>query len=465
MLSLGLSVLSMPNDDPYNEHVGDVSTPITNPRNKWLSVLVVLVRILVGATFILSGVVKLIDPVGTMYKIEDYLLAFNLTVFSSWSYVLAVLLSLAEFIIGVNTLLGSYLRTTPILLLIFMAIMTPITLFLAIVNPIPDCGCFGDAVTLTNWQTFAKNVVLLTLVIFLIQYNRRACSVFHREIHALIVIWTTIFGLGLVYVAAKYSPILDFRPFKIGTNLATAYFGNDDNVVEYDFVYEKEGRREVFAIDSLPDETDGWHFVERQERATAPKQDENDLLDHFIVYDGNEDVTEELLSHDGYLFIFFSDDLTQANNDEINKVHELYDYTREYGYPFYAVTASTPTEIESWLDNTGAEFSFLFMDRTTIRTIQRANPFLLVLKDGEIYHKHYISRMPNEMLLTVPIEEIPMYAQQEYYRPDYRIVFLVTLFVLPILLLYFTERIALFALRSFRSWREKRKKTKTEIKN
>ena len=456
----------MPSDDPHSMPVDATSTPTAKPRNKWLSALVVLVRVLVGATFILSGVVKLIDPVGTMYKIEDYLQVFNLTMFNSWSFVMAVFLSVVEFILGVNALLGSYLRTTPTLLLIFMVIMTPLTLFLAIANPIPDCGCFGDVVTLTNWQTFGKNVILLSLVIFLLLYNRRARSVFHREVHALIVVWVVVFGLGLVYLAESYSPVLDFRPFKIGTDLAGAYFGEDADVTEYEFVYEKDGVQATFDIDSLPDEADGWQFVERQARATQSQPAEYDkMLDHFVVYDGNEDITEELLSHEGYLFVLFSEDLTKANDDEINKVHELYDYTREYGYPFYFFNDTATTEIEAWIDNTGAEFSFVFMDRTTIRTIQRANPFLLVLKDGVIYHKYYIEYLPGEMQLTVPVEDIPIYAEAEHYSPDYRIAFLTTLFVLPILLLYFTERIALFSLRRFRSWREQRRELRRIIKN
>ena len=448
----------MPNDDTHSISVDTVSTATTAPRNKWLSALVVLVRILVGATFILSGVVKLIDPVGTMYKIEDYLQVFNLSLFNSWSYVLAVLLSMAEFVLGVNALLGSYLRATPILLLIFMAIMTPLTLFLAIANPIPDCGCFGDFITLANWQTFGKNVLLLALVIFLFRYNRRARSVFHREVHAFIVVWVVVYALALVYIAAVYSPILDFRPFKPGTNLASAYFGDDIQVTEYDFVYEREGMQATFSIDSLPDETDGWQFIERRERAGGAQQpEENELLNSFIVYDGNEDVTEEILNHEGYVFVLFSEDLTKANDNEINKVHELYDYTREYGYPFYAITASTPSEIDNWQDDTGVEFPFFYMDRNTIRIIQRSNPFLMVLNDGVIYHKHYIENTPSEALLSVPVEEIPAYAQPEIYKANPRIMALVILLVLPILLLYFTERIALFALRRFRRWREQRK--------
>lgn len=453
----------MPNEAPHIAPVDIDAIPTTTPRNKWLSLLVVCVRIIVGATFIFSGVVKLIDPVGTMYKIEDYLQAFNLSSISAVSYFVAVVLALVEFVLGFNALLGSYLRTTPHLLLIFMAIMTPLTLYLAIANPISDCGCFGDVITLTNWQTFGKNIVLLLLVIFLLRYNIRARSLFHREIHAFIVVWVSIFGLAQLYVAAMYSPILDFRPFKVGTDLAAAYFGDDDSAVEYDFVYTKDGVLATFALDSIPDEESGWQYVERRERRQAKPSKDNSLLEHFVVYQGDEDVTEEVLSHQGYLFMLLSEDLTKADDDDINVVHELYDYTREYGYPFYAVTASSPDEIEEWCDNTGAEYPFYFMDRTTIRTIQRANPYLLVLKDGVIYHKYYISHMPNEELLIAPVEEIEAYATMSGYNATYRVISLAILLILPIVLLYFTERIALFALRRFRRWRETRREKKEII--
>lgn len=453
----------MPNDTPHIAPVDIDAIPTTTPRNKWLSLLVVCVRIIVGATFIFSGVVKLIDPVGTMYKIEDYLQAFNLSSISAVSYFVAVVLALVEFVLGFNALLGSYLRTTPLLLLIFMAIMTPLTLYLAIANPISDCGCFGDVITLTNWQTFGKNIVLLLLVIFLLRYNVRARSLFHREIHAFIVVWVSIFGLAQLYVAAMYSPILDFRPFKVGTDLSAAYFGDEDSVVEYDFVYTKDGVLATFALDSIPDEESGWQYVERRERQQAKPSKDNSLLEHFVVYQGDEDVTEEVLSHQGYLFMLLSEDLTKADDDDINVVHELYDYTREYGYPFYAVTASSPDEIEEWCDNTGAEYPFYFMDRTTIRTIQRANPYLLVLKDGVIYHKYYISHMPNEELLIAPVEEIEAYATMSGYNATYRAISLAILLILPIVLLYFTERIALFALRRFRRWRETRREKKENI--
>lgn len=461
-------------EDNEEEPVAQPSSPDTEQPDdlshrrypRWQAWLAILVRIIVGATFIFSGVVKLIDPAGTAYKIEDYLAILNLSQFASFAYMASMLLSLTELILGVNALLGLYLRTTPWLLLVFMGVMTPLTLFLAIANPIPDCGCFGDAIKLTNWQTFGKNMVLLASVVLLVRYNKAARSVFHREVHALVVTWCIIFGIVITSFAINRMPLLDFRPFKVGVDLRAAYYGDDLQGIEYDFVYEKEGVEQTFTIDNLPAADEGWTFVSRTAR-TAPQAQVANELDYFIVYDGDEDVTEEVLDADGYTFMILSPDVTTAKDQYISKVHELYDYCLEYGYPFYAVTSSSPAEIAVWMDNTGGEYSFLFMDKTTIRTIARNNPFVLVLKDGVIYHKYPISRLPDESLLTRPFDEIEGYGTPATYNVNKRVAFIVTLLVVPLVVLMFTERIALFLLRKLRNkynvWKEKRAQKKGAV--
>lgn len=436
-----------PTSSPDAQQPDDLS-PRCYPR--WQAWLAMLVRFIVGATFIFSGVVKLIDPAGTAYKIEDYLAVMELSQLASFAYIASILLSLCELILGVNALLGLYLRTTPWLLLIFMGVMTPLTLFLAIANPIPDCGCFGDALKLTNWQTFGKNIVLLLLVILLVRYNKAARSVFHREVHALVVTWCIIYAAIIASFAINRMPLLDFRPFKVGVDLRAAYNGDNVQDIEYDFEYEKEGVTHTFTIDNLPNTDEGWTFVSRTAR-TAPQPDEESELDYFVVYDGDEDVTGEILNTDGYTFMILSPDVTTAKDRHINKVHELYDYCLEYGYPFYAVTSSTPAEIAVWMDNTGGEYSFLFMDKTTIRTIARNNPFVLVLKDGVIYHKYPISQLPDENLLVQPFDQIEGYGTPATYNVNKRVAFIVTLLVVPLLTLMLTERAALFLLRKFRS--------------
>ena len=449
-------------DTQHSESVEMTATPAITPIGKWLSVAVILVRIVVGITFIFSGLVKLIDPVGTMYKIDDYLAVMNMTALQPLSIIASVALALAEFILGINTLLGSYLRTTPKLLLAFMTLMTPLTLYLAIANPIADCGCFGDAVILTNWQTFAKNVVLLLLVLFLFKYYTKAKSVFHREVQALTVIWGIVYAAFVVWFAFTYMPILDFRPYKLGTDIRAAYYGDDMPDTEYQFVYEREGVQQTFTLDNLPDESQGWTFVERKQVGAKLVVKATSAADYFVVYDGNEDVTEDILEQDGYVFIMLSPNLAKANDNHIDKIHELYDYCLLYGYPFYAVTASTPAEIDEWLDNTGGEYPFLFMDKTSIVTIARGNPYMLILKDGVIYHKYPISQLPEEAQLDRPFDQVEYHGTQAVYNERARVLFLVLALVVPILVLYFTERVALFALRRFRRKREEKRQSNEE---
>lgn len=449
-------------DTQHSESVEMTATPAITPIGKWLSVAVILVRIVVGITFIFSGLVKLIDPVGTMYKIDDYLAVMNMTALQPLSIIASVALALAEFILGINTLLGSYLRTTPKLLLVFMTLMTPLTLYLAIANPIADCGCFGDAVILTNWQTFAKNVVLLLLVLFLFKYYTKAKSVFHREVQALTVIWGIVYAAFVVWFAFTYMPILDFRPYKLGTDIRAAYYGDDMPDTEYQFVYEREGVQQTFALDNLPDESQGWTFVERKQVGAKLVVKATSAADYFVVYDGNKDVTENILEQDGYVFIMLSPNLAKANDNHIDKIHELYDYCLLYGYPFYAVTASTPAEIDEWLDNTGGEYPFLFMDKTSIVTIARGNPYMLILKDGVIYHKYPISQLPEEAQLDRPFDQVEYHGTQAVYNERARVLFLVLALVVPILVLYFTERVALFALRRFRRKREEKRQSNEE---
>ncbi len=445
-----------------------IETPLTEhcvstgryPR--LINVLVYVARIVIGAVFIFSGVVKLIDPHGTAFKIEDYLAFMGLSSWDSISFAAAMTLSVIELILGVNTILGSYLRTTPWLVLGFMLIMTPLTLFLAIANPIPDCGCFGDAVKLTNWHTFGKNLILLLLTFVLVRYNRRVRSIFHREIQALVVTWCIIYAAIISGFAIYRMPLLDFRPFKVGVDLRSAYHGDDVADVEYDFVYERDGVKQNFTIDNLPSAQDGWTFVSRTARTAPPAVSHDEALDYFIVYDGDTDVTEEILDADGYTFMLLSPDVTKANDKYINKVLELYDYCQEYGYPFYAVTSSSPAQIAAWMDNTGGEFHFLFMDKTTIRTIARPNPFVLVLKDGVILHKYPISQLPDEHLLVESYDMIDIYGTAATYNVQKRSAFIALTLVVPLVLLLLTERVALFLLRSFRNRRKNKKNAKIQ---
>ena len=148
----------------------------SNTLPKIRTILILIFQVLLGATFIFSGFVKAVDPYGFVYKIQDYLAAFGMEFFYPLASLAAVVLITLEFLLGINMLLGMHVKTTYIFTLIFMGVMTPLTLYLALFNPVKDCGCFGDALIISNWETFWKNIVLSALAVFVFIFRKEVKS-------------------------------------------------------------------------------------------------------------------------------------------------------------------------------------------------------------------------------------------------------------------------------------------------
>lgn len=424
-----------------------------NEKRKALLIqwLVFLSRLIVGGTFVFSGFVKAIDPYGTAYKFEDYFAAFHLEFLSSFTLLFSVALSVVEFLLGVHLLFGSYRKSTPRLIFLLLCVMTPLTLYLAIANPISDCGCFGDAVHLSNWATFFKNLVLLGITVFLVYDNTRLRALYNREVQWLTGLYSLVFVLFFAYIGINYQPYLDFRPYKIGVNIPEALNAGEPEH-EFIFIYEKEGRRQEFTLDNLPSEEEGWSFVDRYEKSVETPRPDEPVIDEFTIYRGATDITEEIIYDENYHILLLSPDLERADDSEVDRINELYDYCVERGYAFACVTASNPRGIITWLENTGAEYPFYFMDKTTIRTIARGNPCVLLLKDGSILRKTSPSQLPDETQLTQPLDQID-YGHPEVYRPQRRIGFIVLLYVIPMLFLLLTERTVAMIIGRIKLWR------------
>ncbi|WP_283389638.1 BT_3928 family protein [Barnesiella viscericola] len=413
--------------------------------------LVFLSRLVVGGTFVFSGFVKAIDPYGTAYKFEDYFAAFHLEFLSSFTTLFAVALAVVEFLLGVHLLFGSYRKSTPRLVFLFLCVMTPLTLYLAIANPISDCGCFGDAVHLSNWATFFKNVVLLGLTVFLLYTSKRLRGLYNKEVQWLTGLYSLVFVLFFCYIGINYQPYLDFRPYKIGVNIPEALSAGEPQR-EFVFIYEKVGKRQEFTLDNLPAEEEGWTFVDRYEKATEAPAAEAPAIDEFTIYRGDTDITDEILTDESYYILLLSPDLEKADDSEVDRINELYDYCVERGYGFACVTASSPKGAEVWLENTGAEYPFYFMDKTTIRTIARGNPCVLLLKGGTILRKTAPSQLPDETQLTQPLDQLD-YGRPEVYRPHRRIGFIIVAYLLPMLVLLLTEKTIAMIIGRVKLWR------------
>ena len=375
--------------------------------------LVFLSRLIVGGTFVFSGFVKAIDPYGTVYKFQDYFSAFHLDFLSSFAMLFSVALSVIEFVLGVHLLFGSYRKSTPRLIFIFLCVMTPVTLYLAIANPISDCGCFGDAVHLSNWATFFKNVLLLIIVLFLVYRNTSLRALYNQQVQWLTGLYSLLFVFFFVYIGTYYQPYLDFRPYKIGVNIPEA-LAVEEPEREFVFIYEKNGERKEFLLDNLPSEEEGWVFVDRYEKTVSGQESVTPIIEDFTIYRGATDITEDIIYDENYRVLLLSPDLETADDSEVDRINELYDYCVERGYEFACVTASTPQGVEAWQENTGAEYPFYFMDKTVIRTIARGNPCVLLLKGGTILRKTSPSQLPDETLLVQPLDKLT-YGQPEIY--------------------------------------------------
>ena len=434
-----------------------------NRKSSLIQWLVFLSRLIVGGTFVFSGFVKVIDPYGTVYKFQDYFSAFHLDFLSSFAMLFSVALSVIEFVLGVHLLFGSYRKSTPRLIFIFLCVMTPVTLYLAIANPISDCGCFGDAVHLSNWATFFKNVLLLIIVLFLVYRNTSLRALYNQQVQWLTGLYSLLFVFFFVYIGTYYQPYLDFRPYKIGVNIPEA-LAVEEPEREFVFIYEKNGERKEFLLDNLPSEEEGWVFVDRYEKTVSGQESVTPIIEDFTIYRGATDITEDIIYDENYRILLLSPDLETADDSEVDRINELYDYCVEHGYEFACVTASTPQGVEAWQENTGAEYPFYFMDKTVIRTIARGNPCVLLLKGGTILRKTSPSQLPDETLLVQPLDKLT-YGQPEIYRPERRIWFIVLLYAMPMLFLLLTEKTVAMIIGRVRQWRDAHRRKKKENEN
>lgn len=407
-----------------------------------LSVLTNVCRFLLAVVFVFSGFVKANDPLGFQYKLGEYVSAFGLAEWmpEAMQTFATIALASVEFTLGVYLFLGTNRRLTLWGIMSLLGVMTPLTLYLALENPISDCGCFGDAIVLTNWQTFWKNVVLLVMAVFVLCTRRRLFRIVTTSSEWLVSVNTLLYIIILSYYSLSNLPVLDFRPYRIGASIPQGMEMPEDAkapVYETFFIMEKEGERKKFSLEDYPDST--WTFVDR---VTEMKEAGYEPPIHDFVLlrmaDG-EDVTEEVLADSGYTFLMVAHQLETADDSYSDLLNELYDYCRTYGYTFYGLTASTEDMVEQWLDRTGGEYSFCSVDDITLKTIVRSNPGLMLLKGGVVLNKWAYGNVPDEYQLTAPLEQLSL-AQESEQNKTMKIVACVLWFILPLMIISLVDQ-------------------------
>lgn len=376
---------------------------------KILHVIGSISRTLLALVFIFSGFVKAVDPLGTVYKIEDYLEAFSLAALeggmnglhSFFSFfipgagAMAVILIATELLLGITMLFNVRTRFTSWATLVFYLIMTPITLYIAIANPVSDCGCFGDAIVITNWQTFRKNVILLVLAIILVLCRKAIPQLFIWWVELCIALVALGTAAGIMGYSYTHLPIIDFRPYKVGNNIMELMEDGVAPKIDVFYTFEKEGELKEFLYGERPDlkGDSTWTFKYQETRILDPGKEPT--ITDFVLwnYDG-DDMTYDILMEQEPVTLIIMYDLNKRDRKQADRAIELYKAKIANGELCYIVTGSTYDEIDAFAEENelGPE-AFLMNDKTPLKTIVRANPGVVVLQNGVVKEKHNMKQL------------------------------------------------------------------------
>ncbi|MBR5084009.1 MAG: DoxX family protein [Prevotella sp.] len=435
--------------------------------SKLKTILVNICRLLVSLTLIFSGFVKAIDPLGTQYKIQDYLAALSMgSIIPDWlTLSTSVLLAALEFSLGLFLLFAIHRRVVSRLILLLMIVMTVITLWVWIANPVKDCGCFGDAIVLTNGQTFLKNIILLAAAVIICMWPLRMVR-FISKTNQWIVVYYTVLFIIITSIYCLYNlPLFDFRPYKEGSDLRKAAMGVEP-LLETTFILEKDGERREFTLDNYPDST--WTFIDNKTKTVKPGI-EPILHDFFIeeidsiadISTGKKtveynDITEDILYNEGYTFLLISPYLEHADDSNFGDIDQIYEYCQDNDYDFYCLTASGGKGIQRWRELTGAEYPFCRCDGTTLKTIIRSNPGLLLLHDGKVVRKWSHNFLPDATNMKDKLENLEI-GQSPSNSVPRKVVRILLWFVLPLFVLTFADR-----LWAWTKWVRRKKKDTEE---
>mgnify|MGYP001629502109 FL=1 len=411
--------------------------------NRLKTIATNICRAVLAVTFIFSGYVKAIDPLGTQYKIRDYLTALSIGDYvPDWLTLgSSVVLAALEFALGIFILFAIRRRFTTRVILAFMAVMTLITVWIAIANPVSDCGCFGDAITLTNVQTLLKNVVLTACAVVVCRCRERMFRFVSENNQWIAVNYTVIYIVATSIYSLYLLPRFDFRPYHVGANIREGMEipeGAKMPRYENTFVMEKNGERREFTLDNYPDST--WTFVERKselvEEGYVPPIHDFTITDNAT----GDDITQQILDDKGYTFLLVSPHLESADDTNFGDIDQLYEYCQAQGVPFYCLTASGEDAIQHWRDITGAEYPFCMSDETTLKTVIRSNPGLVLIKDGTVIRKWSHNGLPKSEELNGPLARIEI-GQMDDVSVARKIASILSWFVLPLVLLVIADRL------------------------
>ena len=346
-------------------------------------------RIFVGILFIISGLIKLNDPVGFSYKLAEYFgePVFNIPFLVPAALSLALFLVIVEVILGVMLLIGYKSKFTIASLLLMIVFFTFLTFYSAYFDVVKDCGCFGDALKLTPWESFTKDVVLLFFILILFFNKKLVQPLFEKSVQNVITYASIVLCMFMAVWVLNHLPIIDFRPFKVGNNIQKGMEipeGAPQSVVAMTFIYKVNGVNTEFSEDDLMNLPDGAEFVDRKDKVIT--EGYVPPIHDFTMIKDDSDYKDELLQ-EPKLLMLVSYDLTIAESGGMEKMEKLNQEAKAKGYKVIGMTNSSSEEIQKAQKKYGITFDYYTCDAIALKTIERANPSIVVLNKGTIKQK------------------------------------------------------------------------------
>lgn len=358
-------------------------------HRRWLRVAVWVARVAVGLVFIVSGFAKAVDPWGFIYKIEEYLTLWGMTQPRSLVLTAAVLISGSEFVFGCMLAVGNYKRTAVWYLLAMMAVMLPLTGYIFLYDPVPDCGCFGDFLVVSNGMTFLKNIVITAALVYLAVYNRRVAGLFGAYVQWLTALICSVYILVIALMGYNIQPMVDFRSFAAGRSLVVDE--GEEDTEEVKFIYEKDGQRQTFDMDNLPDST--WTYVDR-----VAEQPVGHSATDFVVMDGDQEVTADIINPEGEQLLVLIPEYERADVAYTYLINELNGYMLRRGGSLVEIVAADQSEIAQWTDLSMAEYPVYSAESTMLKEMARGTISVVGLRDGVIQWKRTASSIDQDVV-------------------------------------------------------------------
>jgi len=348
-------------------------------------------RTILGLTFIFSGFVEGVDPLGFSYKLLEYFEAYHLEWLNSLVLFLVVTLCAIEFTIGVMSVFGVKPKLASWLAFIMMFFFTGLTLLSAINNPVSDCGCFGDAIKLTNWQTFYKNVVLIIFALFLVLSNKYAKPAFSRRNEIFIIIIGAGILLSVSIFSLRHLPIIDFLPWKVGNKISEQVVPTPE-IAESILVYKeiKTGKKFEYTANTLPyKDSAKWASIKYDTtiKKITQKYKEAPIHDFVITDMDGKILTNKIVDNPGYQFILVAYDLNKTKKKASAGINKFVEGCDKDSISFVGLTGSIPETIDAFRHDVQAMYPFYNVDETALKTMIRSNPGLILLKNGKIIAK------------------------------------------------------------------------------